>query len=139
MKVDTTTYKEINRPMYILEEERLRRNLSIISDVAKRADVEIILAFKAYALWKTFPIFKEYIKSTTASSLGEARLAVDKFGKKAHTFSPAYTDYEIDEIAQCSSHLTFNSLSQYERQGIRRAAGGKCQHNREGIRPACHR
>lgn len=115
MKVDTITYKEINRPMYILEEERLRRNLSIISDVAKRADVEIILAFKAYALWKTFPIFKEYIKSTTASSLGEARLAVDKFGKKAHTFSPAYTDYEIDEIAQCSSHLTFNSLSQYER------------------------
>ena len=115
MKVDTITYKEINRPMYILEEERLRRNLSIISDVAKRADVEIILAFKAYALWKTFPIFKEYIKSTTASSLGEARLAVDKFGKKAHTFSPAYTDYEIDEIASCSSHLTFNSLSQYER------------------------
>ena len=58
MKVDTITYKEINRPMYILEEERLRRNLTIISDVAKRADVEIILAFKAYALWKTFPIFK---------------------------------------------------------------------------------
>ena len=51
MKVDTITYKEINRPMYILEEERLRRNLSIISDVAKRADVEIILAFKAYAVW----------------------------------------------------------------------------------------
>lgn len=115
MKIDTTTYKEINRPMYILEEARLRNNLRIISDVAKRADVEIILAFKAYALWKTFPIFREYISSTTASSLSEARLAFDKFGSKAHTFSPAYTDYEIDEIAACSSHLTFNSLTQYER------------------------
>lgn len=115
MKIDTTTYKEINRPMYILEEARLRNNLRIISDVAKRADVEIILAFKAYALWKTFPIFREYINSTTASSLSEARLAFDKFGSKAHTFSPAYTDYEIDEIAACSSHLTFNSLTQYER------------------------
>lgn len=115
MKIDTTTYKEINRPMYILEEARLRNNLRIISDVAKRADVEIILAFKAYALWKTFPIFREYISSTTASSLSEARLAFDKFGSKAHTFSPAYTDYEIDEIAACSSHLTFNSLIQYER------------------------
>lgn len=101
--------------MYILEEARLRNNLRIISDVAKRADVEIILAFKAYALWKTFPIFREYISSTTASSLSEARLAFDKFGSKAHTFSPAYTDYEIDEIAACSSHLTFNSLTQYER------------------------
>jgi carboxynorspermidine decarboxylase len=89
MKIDTTTYKEINRPMYIIEETRLRNNLRIISNVAKRADVEIILAFKAYALWKTFPIFREYISSTTASSLSEARLAFDKFGSKAHTFSPA--------------------------------------------------
>ena len=115
MKVDTTTYKEINRPMYIIEEERLRRNLQLISDVAKRSNAEIILAFKAFALWKTFPIFREYINATTASSLAEARLALDKFGSKAHTFSPAYTDYEIDEIADCSSHITFNSLSQYNR------------------------
>ena len=115
MKVDNKTYKEVRRPMYILEEALLRRNLSLINSVARQADIEIILAFKAYALWKTFPIFKEYINSTTASSLSEARLAVDKFGSKAHTFSPAYTDYEIDEIAQCSSHLTFNSLTQYTR------------------------
>ena len=102
-------------PIYIIEEQRLRRNLRLIADVARRADVEIILAFKAFALWKTFPIFREYINSTTASSLGEARLAVEKFGAKAHTYSPAYTDEEFDEIVDCSSHLTFNSLSQYER------------------------
>lgn len=102
-------------PVYIIEEEKLRRNLQLIADVARRADVEIILAFKAFALWKTFPIFREYICSTTASSLFEARLAVKCFGAKAHTYSPAYTDDEIDEIVSCSSHLTFNSLSQYER------------------------
>ena len=102
-------------PLYIIEEKKLRRNLSLITDVARRADVEIILAFKAFALWKTFPIFREYIRSTTASSLSEARLAAEEFGAPAHTFSPAYTDDEIDEIARCSSHLTFNSLSQYER------------------------
>ena len=102
-------------PYYMIEERLLRRNLQLISDVARRADVEIILAFKAFALWKTFPIFREYISSTTASSLSEARLALEEFGAKAHTFSPAYTDDEIDQIAACSSHLTFNSLSQYER------------------------
>jgi carboxynorspermidine decarboxylase len=102
-------------PIYIIEERKLRRNLQLIADVARRADVEIILAFKAFALWKTFPIFREYIKSTTASSLSEARLALEQFGAKAHTFSPAYTDDEIDQIIDCSSHLTFNSLSQYER------------------------
>jgi len=108
-------YSNITKPIYIIEEQRLRRNLELIASVAKRADVEIILAFKAFALWKTFPIFREYINSTTASSLSEARLALEEFGAKAHTYSPAYTDGEIDEIVSCSSHLTFNSLSQYER------------------------
>lgn len=123
MKVDINTYKEIHRPTYILEEEKLRGNLSLIKSVADRAGVEIILAFKAYALWKTFPIFREYIGSTTASSLSEALMAYSKFGNKAHTYSPAYTDYEIDEMARCSSHLTFNSLSQYGRlhECVRRA------------------
>ena len=102
-------------PYYMIEEQRLRRNLALIADVARRADVEIILAFKAFALWKTFPVFREYIHSTTASSLSEARLAFDEFGAPAHTYSPAYTDGEIDTIARCSSHLTFNSLTQYER------------------------
>ena len=104
-----------NTPIYIIEESRLRRNLQLIADVARRADVEIILAFKAFALWKTFPIFREYVNSTTASSLSEARLAFEEFGSRAHTYSPAYTDDEFDEILRCSSHLTFNSLSQYER------------------------
>ena len=115
MKVNLDTFVELTTPCYVLEEKRLRRNLELIKSVADAAGVEIILAFKAYALWNTFPIFREYIGATTASSLYEARLAYEEFGSKAHTFSPAYTDYEIDEIAGCSSHLTFNSLSQYGR------------------------
>ena len=115
MKVNLNTFEELKTPCYVLEEKLLRRNLELIKSVADSAGIEIILAFKAYALWKTFPIIKEYVDATTASSLYEARLACEEFGNKAHTFSPAYTDYEVDEIARCSSHLTFNSLSQYER------------------------
>ena len=102
-------------PVYIIEETLLRRNLALISEVARRTDSQWILAFKAFALWKTFPIFREYISSTTASSLSEARLAFEEFGAKAHTYSPAYKDDEFDDIVRYSSHLTFNSLSQYER------------------------
>lgn len=105
----------IPNPCYILEEDKLRSNLSLIKSVSEQADCEIILAFKAFALWKSFPIFREYINHTTASSLYEARLAKEEFGSLAHTYSPAYTDEEIDEIVSCSSHITFNSLTQYER------------------------
>lgn len=116
VKIDKNDiFKGLDRPVYILEEDLLRRNLQLIKSVAQRADIEIILAFKAFALWKTFPVFREYINATTASSYSEARLAFEEFGSPAHTYSPAYTDYEIDDIARCSSHITFNSLSQYHR------------------------
>ena len=113
--INESVLEQVQTPMYIVEENLLRDNLSLIRDVAQRADVEIIMAFKAFALWKIFPIVREYINSTTASSLSEARLAYEEFGAPAHTFSPAYTDSEIEQIAKCSSHLSFNSLSQYTR------------------------
>ena len=123
--INDSVLAEVQTPMYIVEENLLRGNLSLIRDVAQRADIEIILAFKAFALWKTFPIIREYVSSTTASSLSEARLAYEEFGTPAHTFSPAYTDSEIGQIAECSSHLTFNSLSQYERMAAKaRSANG---------------
>ena len=105
----------MHTPYYLLEESLLRRNLALIRDVADRSGAEIILAFKAFALWKTFPIFREYIRHTTASSPDEARLAFEEFGSPAHTYSPAYTEHDFPTIFRCSSHITFNSLSQYRR------------------------
>ena len=98
-----------------MDESKLRQNLSLIRSIADRAGVEFILAFKAFALWKSFPIFREYIDHTTASSPYEARLALEEFGSKAHTYSPAYEEETFSEIMRCSSHITFNSLSQYRR------------------------
>ena len=108
-------YSLFPNPCYIMEEDLLRRNLQLIKRVADEADVEVILAIKAFALWKSFPIFREYIRHTTASSLYEARLAFEEFGSKAHTYSPAYTMQEFEDIMRCSSHITFNSLTQYAR------------------------
>ena len=108
-------YSLFPNPCYIMEENLLRKNLRLIQQVAEKADVEIILAFKAFALWKSFPIFREYIHHTTASSLYEARMAFEEFGNSAHTYSPAYTEHEFSDILRYSSHVTFNSLSQYER------------------------
>lgn len=115
MKTDSQTYEGVPTPCYIMEESLLRRNLELIRGVAGRAGVEVILAFKAFALWKSFPIFREYIRHTTASSPYEARLAAEEFGSKAHTYSPAYTERDFGTILSCSSHVTFNSLSQYTR------------------------
>ena len=112
--ITPSLYSSFPSPCYVVEERLLRRNLELIREISQKADIEIILAFKAFALWKTFPILREYIQHTTASSLFEAQLAYKEFGSPAHTFSPAYTDEEFPSIAAISSHLTFNSLSQYK-------------------------
>lgn len=107
--------KDIPSPCYVVEEELLRKNLSLIRNISKQSGAEIIMAFKAFAMWKLFDITREYIPYSTASSLSEARLAYEKLGSKAHTFAPVYKDDEFDKIASYSSHVTFNSISQYER------------------------
>ncbi len=109
-------YRQIPSPAYVVDEVRLRKNLSLIKSVKERSGADIILAFKAFALWKLFPIVREYIPYSTASSLSEARLAYEEMGNYAHTYSPAYTNEEFAEIASLSSHITFNSIQQYERR-----------------------
>lgn len=114
-------------PCFVLDEGAFRRNLALIRSVQDQAGVEIILAFKAFALWKVFPIVREYISFSTASSLAEARLAVEEMKTKAHTYAPVYSPDEIEEILDCSSHITFNSLTQYHRYGaLARARGVSC-------------
>lgn len=112
-------------PYYRIEERLLRNNLALIRRTAEEAGVEFILAFKAFALWKTFFIFRDYIAHTTASSPNEARLAFEEFGSKAHSYSPAYEDKDFDTIMRCSSHITFNSLQQFEHFYPRIVENGK--------------
>ena len=108
-------FSNIPSPCYVMEEELFRRNLQLIRSVKDRAGVNIILAFKAFALWKSFPIVREYIGQSTASSVAEARLAFEEMGSPAHTYAPSYTDEEFPVLLKYSSHITFNSLSQLER------------------------
>lgn len=106
---------EAPTPAYIIHEEMLRLNLATIDKVRREAGVEIIVALKANATWHLFPTLSEHSDGATASSLSEARLVVEHMGVKAHTYAPIYTEEEIDAILDASSHITFNSLSQYER------------------------
>ncbi|OJV14444.1 MAG: carboxynorspermidine decarboxylase [Dyadobacter sp. 50-39] len=108
-------FKEIPSPCFILEEELLRKNLELIDSVQKAAGCRIILALKGFSMYSAFPIVKEYLSGATASSLNEVKLINDFMGYQSHTYMPAYLDSEFGEIMERSSHITFNSLSQWER------------------------
>ena len=102
-------------PCYVLDETLLDVNLAVIDRVRRESGAEIIVALKACAMWSIFPQLAQHSDGATASSAAEARLVLEEFGRPAHTYAPVYTDCNIDEILRCSDHITFNSLSQYER------------------------
>jgi len=108
-------FNEIPSPCYVLDEGSLKVNLEILNIVQKEAGVNIICALKGYSMWATFPLLREYLGGATASSLNEARLIFEEMGVEAHTYCPAYLPGEFEDILAYSSHVTFNSLSQWER------------------------
>ncbi len=114
-----TDYTKCSAAAYVLEERKLRENLELIHRVQTEAGVSIILALKGFAMWSVFPIVKQYLSGATASSLHEARLIYEEMGCKAHTYAVAYLPDEFEEILQYSSHLTFNTLSEYHRYEAR--------------------
>ena len=119
-----TDFNHIESPCYLLDESALHRNLAVIDSVRRRAEVEVIVALKACAMWSIFPILREHSDGATASSAAEARLVLEEYGSQAHTYAPVYTDVDFDEILRCSNHITFNSLGQWERFGSRAVSAG---------------
>ncbi|WP_436517121.1 carboxynorspermidine decarboxylase [Ekhidna sp. To15] len=104
---------KIPSPCFVLNESKLIQNLQLIDSVQKRAEIEIILAFKGFAMWSAFPNVKQYVKGATASSLNEVKLCNEEMEVKSHTYCVAYAADEFDDIVAQSSHITFNSLNQY--------------------------
>ena len=102
-------------PSYVLEETALRHNLAIFDRVQRESGAKIILALKGFAFWNVFPWVREVLQGATASSLHEAKLAHEEFGRETHVYSVAYTDEEFPEILGMADHLVFNSFSQWKR------------------------
>ena len=90
--------KKIKTPCYILDEQKLIRNLKILHGVEERTGCKILLAQKAFSMFSVYPLISQYISGTACSGLYEAKLGFECMGKENHVFSAAYRDDEIDEI-----------------------------------------
>ncbi|MCL4430828.1 MAG: carboxynorspermidine decarboxylase, partial [Epsilonproteobacteria bacterium] len=102
-------------PCYICKEALLEKNLQLLERVQRESGAKVILALKGFAMWATFDLVGKYLHGCTASGLHEAKLAREKMNKEVHTYSPAFKDEEIEEIARISDDIVFNSPAQFYR------------------------
>jgi len=108
-------YSKLPSPAFVLDEKLLRQNLELINRVQQEAGIEIILAFKGFAMWSVFPLVRKYLSGATASSLFEARLCFEEMKTLAHVYSPVYFESEFKELMSYSSHIVFNSIIQFQK------------------------
>lgn len=105
----------IPSPCYVCDEALLERNLKLMKRVQDESGADIILALKGFSMWSTFPLVRDYLKGCTASSVWEARLAAEEFSREVHAYAPAYKQSDIAELLPIVHHISFNSLSQWQR------------------------
>ncbi|MBL7115057.1 MAG: carboxynorspermidine decarboxylase [Kiritimatiellae bacterium] len=109
------TPQDIATPCFAIDVEALETNARLLADVKQRSGCRILLATKAYAMWRTFPMLRHYLDGTCASSPYEARLGREEFMGEVEAFSAAYSDLDIKELVQTCDTIIFNSFSQWHR------------------------
>ncbi len=112
---DSMIEKVKETPAFLVSEVPLRRNLELLSSIKKATGAKILIALKAFAMYRVFPIMAEYLDGVCASGPLEARLGKEHFKKEVHTFSPAYSDSDIEDLIKSSDTIIFNSLNQWKR------------------------
>lgn len=112
VQIDTANLKT---PLYLIDEKKLISNLTVLQKIKKETAAHILLAQKAFSMFSLYPLIADYLDGTTASSLHEAKLGFEEFGKETHIFSPAFVDEEFSEILEICDHIVFNTHRQWKR------------------------
>ncbi len=102
----------INTPCYIIDEQKLLKNLEKIQWLGKHANIKSVLALKCFSTWPVFKFMQAYMDGTTSSSLYEARLGYEEFGKEVHAYSVAFAQDEIQDLKKYADKVIFNSVKQ---------------------------
>ncbi|MDR3256167.1 MAG: carboxynorspermidine decarboxylase [Endomicrobium sp.] len=104
--------KKVKTPYYLIDEEKLLKNLKKIKYVRECSGAKSVLALKCFSTWSVFGLISKYMDGTTSSSFYEAKLGYEKFGKETHAFSVAYCEDDIKSLKNISDKIIFNSVSQ---------------------------
>ncbi|WP_033124704.1 carboxynorspermidine decarboxylase [Eubacterium sp. ER2] len=126
---------KIHTPCYIVQERALKENLEQLAGLARETGCRILLAQKAFSMFRVYPLIGNYLAGTTASGLYEARLGAECMGKENHIFSPAYREEEMGEILSLCGHVVLNSPQQIRRYKRQILAAGRSPGLR--VNPEC--
>lgn len=102
-------------PCFVVDRAAVERNLATLRDVADRGGARVLLALKAFSMWRLGDLVGRHLHGTCASGLWEARLGRDHFPGLVSTYCAGYKAEDLPEILRISDHVTFNTPGQLRR------------------------
>lgn len=104
-------------PAFVLDEVEVTRVLDVLAGLRAQCGCKILYSIKALPFSGIMEIAKPFIDGFSASSLFEARLANEILAGQGtiHLTTPGIRREELDELSSLCSHISFNSLTQYQR------------------------
>ncbi len=106
---------QVETPVHLADLGALDKNLAILKRVQDETDCKILLALKGFSQWSVFDRISKVLYGTTSSSLNEARLGAEEFGKETHFYAPAVSDKDFLELIKITDHIVLNSVAQKKR------------------------
>jgi carboxynorspermidine decarboxylase len=104
----------VRTPAFVIDLDRLRRNLKRVEAVRQAASCKVLLSLKAFATWKVFGHMRNSLDGVSASSANEARLGATEMGKEVHYYAPAISAADAPTVFRHATHVAFNSLAQLD-------------------------
>ncbi len=104
-------------PAFVLDLDQVKANLQPLQKLRQATDCKVLYSMKALPLSGLLKMLVGQVDGISVSSLNEARLAREVFADPArlHLTTPGLRPDEFSQIDSLCSHISFNSLSQYQR------------------------
>ena len=104
-------------PAFVLDADAIIEVLSGLASLREQCGVQVLYALKALPLSSVLELAKPFVDGYSVSSLFEARLAYEHLldAGSIHLTTPGIRQEEWQDLKRYSTHISFNSFSQYQR------------------------
>jgi carboxynorspermidine decarboxylase len=101
-------------PAFVYDEGSIKRTATLLQKL-RRSGLKLLYSVKALPFTPVMELLEPYVDGFSVSSLFEARLAASVGKSCCHITTPGLRGDEITGIGELCSHVSFNSLSQFDR------------------------
>jgi carboxynorspermidine decarboxylase len=117
LNIQSLKSQRLSTPALVLDENEILASLESLAELRQKSGCKLLYSIKSLPFTAVLALAKPYVDGFSVSSLFEARLASEILAGSGsvHLTTPGIRPDELAKLSQYCSHISFNSLHQYQR------------------------